>query len=228
MNMNNLKEADKIKIELFKYLQKNYKQDYLALPEVSIGKAVIDMLLVNGEIHIFEIKSKTDSLTRLEKQINSYKKHADKITVVADKRFEQKIKTLSFMQGIGLIIIDETYKFQEIQTSEKFEISKESYFSYWSPIEMRETLRGFPQWYKYTTSDAYMKLLEVLDTKQTRRLTIHRIKQKYHDEYLKRKQAIQKEDYESFLKARFSEELNSLDITPLLELPCRVMFDFYS
>lgn len=224
--MSNLKEAEKIKIELFKYLQKNYKEEYLILPEVSIGKAVIDMLLVNGEIHIFEIKSKTDSLARLEKQIISYKKHADKITVVADKKFEQKIKTIPWMQGIGVITVDETYKFEEMQKSEIHEISKEAYYSYWSPIEMRETLRGFPQWYKYTTTDAYMKLLEILDNQQTRRLTIHRIKQKYQAEYIQRKQAIKKGDYEAFLKARFSEELNSFDITPLMDLPCRVLLDF--
>lgn len=222
-----LKESEKIKIELFKYLFSKYKKTHIAIPEVSIGRAVIDILMLNGEMHIFEIKSKTDSLTRLSKQIETYKLHADKVTVVADRKFEKKIENLDFMQGVGLIIVDEHYKFVEVKKSSSFSLAKEAYYSYWSPIEMKESLRGFPKWYKYDTVGAYNKLLETLTYDQTRRLTIYRLKNKYHEEFQKRLHAVKKSDYTAFLRARFENKLERLSVTPIIDVPAEVFIDFF-
>lgn len=49
-----------------------------------------DLLIANGKLHAFEIKSASDSLTRLEGQLESYLQFFDKVTLVVSPRHEKK------------------------------------------------------------------------------------------------------------------------------------------
>jgi len=225
-NENTLTASQEIKIQLFKYLLKHLKKNYMAIPEVSIGKAVIDMLVINGEIHAYEIKSKSDSLKRLEEQIETYKKHANRVTVVADIKFKDKLLSLEYMRDIGLIFTDENLKFNIYREAKELEITKENYFSYWSPIELKESLKGIKNYSKYNTMEAYKKILDLLNHNQTRRLTLYRLKQKYGEEFNNRKIAIDSKDFKSFFEARFHTKLKTLEVTPIMEIPFKVFADF--
>lgn len=225
MELNELKEAERIKISLLKYIYKSTKGRYIAVPEVSLPNSVIDILVTNGDIHIYEIKSKADSLVRLEKQINDYKKFAHKVTVVADEKFISKLDTLDFMDGVGVISVSSRYRLTHIRDSRKFEVAKDFYLAYWSPIELRESLRGFEQWYKYSSYEAYNKILEILTEDELRKVTLFRLKEKYIREHLKRQDYIENKNYEKALLSRF-KDLEDLSIIPLKELPAHLFKDF--
>lgn len=225
MKINELKESERIKISLLKYIYKTTKGRYVAIPEVSLPYSVADILVTNGEIHIYEIKSKTDSLVRLEKQINDYKRFAHKVTVVADEKFIDKLNNLDFMEGVGIISVSNRYSLTHIRNSTKFEIGKNFYLAYWSPIELRESLRGFDKWYQYSSDEAYNKILEILNEDELRKVTLFRLKEKYIREHLKRKDLIAEKNYEKALLSRF-QDLEQLSITPLKYLPAYVFRDF--
>ncbi len=226
MKLNELQEADKIKIALYENLLKKLNKDQFIIPEVFIGKAVADLLVVNGDIHIYEIKSKKDSLSRLEHQLLRYKQCANKVTLVIDKKFLEKLEKLPLIEDIGIIVVDEKYKLKEIKPAINTKINKEYYFAYWSPIELRETLRGFPDWYKLTTYEANLKLGEVLTEEETRRITLFRLREKYIREFLFRKDLIKSKNYKEALKKRFEEGMNTINITPLKNIPYHVFRDF--
>lgn len=65
------------------------------------------------------------------------------MTVVADEKFISKLDTLDFMDGVGVISVSSRYTLTHIRDSKKFEVGKNFYLAYWSPIELRESLRGF-------------------------------------------------------------------------------------
>ncbi|MGB3751088.1 MAG: sce7726 family protein [Arcobacteraceae bacterium] len=225
MKLNELKEAERIKISLLKYIYKSTKGRYIAVPEVSLPSSVADILVTNGDIHIYEIKSKSDTLARLEKQINDYKKFAHKVTVVVDEKFISKLNKLEFMNGVGIVSVNNRYGLTHIRESAKFEVGKNFYLAYWSPIELRESLRGFEKWYKYSSDEAYNKVLTILSEEEIRKVTLFRLKEKYIKEHLKRKDLIVEKDYVKALQSRF-KDLEELDVTPLKYLPAYVFRDF--
>lgn len=219
-------EADKIKIAFYQKLLEKIDEKQFIVPEVFIGKAIADILVVNGDIHIYEIKSKSDSLNRLENQIIRYKECANKVTVVVDEKFVSKLESLSFMENVGIIAVDKKYKLRELKAAAYSAINKGSYFAYWAPIELRETLRGFPGWYKLSTYEANLKLEEILTEDEIRRLTLFRLREKYIHEFITRKELIKSKNYEEALKKRFDDAISSLTITPLKYIPYHVFRDF--
>lgn len=226
MILDDLKEPDKIKISLYKELLKQINNEQFIVPEVFIGKAVADLLVVNGDIHIYEIKSKNDSLSRLEHQLKRYKQCANKVTLVVDQKFITKLDNLPIMDNVGIILVDEKYKLKNIKSAISSVIEKQSYFAYWSPIELRETLRGFPDWYKLSSYDACLRLEETLTDDEVRRLTLFRLREKYIKEFIKRVELIKSKKYADALKKRFDENMNSLNITPLKNIPYSIFRDF--
>src|SRR5690606_14499419 len=50
--------------------------------DVCAGSAIMDIVVVNGEIHGFEIKSERDNLKRLPQQISYYNRVFDRVTLV--------------------------------------------------------------------------------------------------------------------------------------------------
>jgi hypothetical protein len=225
MELNKLKESEKIKVSLLKHIFSQVKSDRIVIPEISVCNSVADMIEIDDDIHIYEIKSAKDSFQRLSSQINSYKKCANRITLVIDEKFIPKINTLENIEDLGIISIDTRYRLITIKEAKKRRIARDGLITYWSPVEIRETLRGFPQWYKYSTSEAQEKIYEILDDDKLFRLTMFRIKEKYRKESYRRKEALKNKDYALLLNSRFID-LDSLYVTPLLDVPSSVFIDF--
>lgn len=220
-----LQEVDKLKILSFQYIEKNYS-NHITIPEVTMNGGVADLLSINGEIHIFELKSKKDSLTRLKNQIISFKKGSNRTTIIADEKFKDKLISREDMDGIGIIIVDSNDKFIEVKKAEYREIEDvHSYLNYWSPIELRETLRGLKGWYKLSTFEAMTKIITILNLDEIRRLSLFRLKEKYENEYKKRLEFIRNKEYKNALNSRY-EDINSLKITPLIDIPISIFKDF--
>lgn len=84
-------------------------QDTLILDELGIcqGAVRIDIAVVNGALHGYEIKSEHDTLYRLPTQEASYSKVFDKVTIVIGKSFLSSIrKSIPSWWGIMVAMQD--------------------------------------------------------------------------------------------------------------------------
>lgn len=79
-----------IRTALWNYLRKFHEKDYrLRIVDefgVSHGAARVDIAVVNGALHGYEIKSDRDTLSRLPEQMNAYNTVFDHVTLVVGKQ----------------------------------------------------------------------------------------------------------------------------------------------
>jgi hypothetical protein len=220
-----MSEADKIKIALFKRIFKEIKQNYIVVPELSLFSAVADMVVVNGDIHIYEIKSKVDSLSRLKAQLSRYKSCADKVTVVADEKFIPKLLEHPDMKNIGIISVNNRMHLKVIREAIPIEMSSKDYMAYWTATEIKESLRGFKGHSRMTSEQAKVRFIDTLNNEEIKKVTIYKIKEKYGYEFLERKRLIKDKEYEKALESRFFN-MKSKQITSLKMLPAYLFKDF--
>lgn len=69
-------------------------KEYVGAFEVKAKSSRADFLVINGETKCFEVKSKIDTLGRLNKQSQDYKDIFEYNTVVVDKRHLQAVKRI--------------------------------------------------------------------------------------------------------------------------------------
>ena len=74
--------------------------------DLTIAGARVDIAVVNGSLHAFEIKSEKDTLQRLPNQLQAYLKVFDFISVVTSKKHLQKVENI-LLDCIGLYICNE-------------------------------------------------------------------------------------------------------------------------
>jgi len=85
-----------IRIPLLKFLEKEHikEPDTKIIEELGLcqGSARVDIAVVNGYLHGYEIKSESDSLKRLPTQIDYYSKVLDRITLVASESHISRVE----------------------------------------------------------------------------------------------------------------------------------------
>ena len=97
---NESKERLTTDIEIRKALKENLAAAFLADPHTLIleelglrhGATRVDMVVVNGCLHGFEVKSDRDSLKRLPRQVKMYSEVLDYATLVVGQRHADKAK----------------------------------------------------------------------------------------------------------------------------------------
>jgi hypothetical protein len=72
------------------------------------GEVRVDVTLVNGKIHGYEIKSDRDSLRRLAKQVELYGKVMDRATLVAGERHLDAARVM-LPEWWGVLLVKSTY-----------------------------------------------------------------------------------------------------------------------
>ena len=97
-----------IRIALKYSLEKQYSNtaNTLIIDELGVGhgQARIDVAVVNGNLHGYELKSDKDTLHRLEKQANAYNKVFDRVTLVSAKKHVFKaLKKIPDWWGIKIV-----------------------------------------------------------------------------------------------------------------------------
>ncbi|MFD2968546.1 sce7726 family protein [Sphingobacterium bambusae] len=120
--------------KLFKDTELNhffYDGDSRVIDELDLAatKARIDIAVVNGSLHGFEIKGASDTLKRLPSQIEAYTKIFDYLSIVTESRYLDKIKA-SIPKWIGLYVCvckGENYQIKKIR-SPKFNKYKEGFY----------------------------------------------------------------------------------------------------
>lgn len=93
--------------------------DIIILDEFSLlqGETRVDIAVINGQIHGFEIKSDQDTLERLPKQIALYSKVLDTVTIITGERYADKVlKIIPEWWGVKVAIAPENLiKFEDIR-----------------------------------------------------------------------------------------------------------------
>lgn len=101
-----------IRIALKEYLNKHHSKDHKVriIEELGLkhGAARIDIAVVNGVMHGYEIKSDLDTLLRLPEQMNIYNSVFDKVTLVVGKsHLHEAIKIIPDWWGITIAKIND-------------------------------------------------------------------------------------------------------------------------
>lgn len=116
------------KTELLQYIDDPNSKvvDELKLP---ITKSIIDIAVINGHLHGYEIKSASDTLQRLPNQLVAYEKIFDFITVVTEKKHYNKIyNVIPDWVGIGLCYATDGQRAFELLRPPVFNNNKEGFF----------------------------------------------------------------------------------------------------
>jgi len=119
---------------LYKSLQREYRCEYiyknslfldiikeyglektLTLNELKIGTSKADLVMLNGSVRVFEIKTELDGLSKLSKQLNDYQKFADEVNIVTDGKNAEKLTAEYGDTNIGIIVLDTKNKLQTIK-----------------------------------------------------------------------------------------------------------------
>jgi hypothetical protein len=105
--MQKLRDQD-IRNLLLKILNEKYAldKDTLILNELGIlhGQTRVDVAVVNGILHGYEIKSESDNLLRLPNQIADYNKVFDRMTIVVQSNYLELVRTM-IPKWWGIILI---------------------------------------------------------------------------------------------------------------------------
>lgn len=122
---------------LYKSLQKQYRCEYvyknnlvlklikehslkttLILNELKVGASKADLVMLNGAVRVFEIKTELDDFSKLSKQLNDYQKFADGVSIVTDVKNAEKLKIEYPDTNIGIIVLDAKNKLQTIKEAD--------------------------------------------------------------------------------------------------------------
>lgn len=80
---------------LIRYLHlRNHSKGTIIVPELYYGPnraRRADLVLINGRLHAYEIKSEIDTLKRLSGQLCDYDAYFDKVTIVCAKNYTSKV-----------------------------------------------------------------------------------------------------------------------------------------
>lgn len=121
-----LRISNYIKIKsLYNELNKHYRNEYFykntlinkiligrhsvnttsALSELPINKSIADLIMINGKAIVYEIKTKLDSLQRIDNQIRDYYKAFKHVAIVADELHKEKIISKYGHSPVGIYTI---------------------------------------------------------------------------------------------------------------------------
>jgi hypothetical protein len=99
MKDSDIRQAILLKLEL----EYSSDPDTLIIEELGLcqGEARVDIAVVNGSIHGFEIKSDQDTLKRLPNQVEIYSRSLDSVTlVVGNRHLAQSLKVVPKWWGV--------------------------------------------------------------------------------------------------------------------------------
>ncbi len=129
-----------IKYKVFKHLLHTEEKGSVFINEfgVSWSRARADIAVINGFIHLIEIKSSHDSLARLDRQMELFLPYAEKATVVvADKHYKKVAEKVPFFVGICVVNGE---KLEIVREPMIKEISPQALAEYWWAEELKVLL----------------------------------------------------------------------------------------
>jgi hypothetical protein len=101
---------------------KKYR-DSIILDEFTIGKSIADVVIINGDAEIYEIKTNLDNPDRLLEQLNSYYKAVTLVNVVIHKNEQNKYLKYLNTTPCGILVFSLDHGLERIRQPEKFSSS---------------------------------------------------------------------------------------------------------
>lgn len=95
-----------------------------------------DLVLANGSLWAFEIKSEADSLARLPGQLRTFRSHFEKLTLVVAPRFEERVLN-TLPDGVGLWVAEGESRLVERVRPKLTALSAEASISLMTANELR-------------------------------------------------------------------------------------------
>lgn len=115
--LNNYRCEYVYKNNLLNSLLKKYKlKDSVVFNEITISNSIADVMYINGVCKIYEIKSEFDSVTKLYKQINDYRKVSEIVYIVCGEKLLEKVKYIYNDSNIGILVFSKKNVFEEIKS----------------------------------------------------------------------------------------------------------------
>ena len=130
---------------LYKSLQKQYRCEYiyknkliidiikthslestLTFNELKVGSSKADLVMLNGSVRVYEIKTELDGLDKLEKQIKDYKKFGNEVHIVTDEKYAKKLYDEYKKTSVGIIALNNKNKLETVKEAS----SNESCFDF--------------------------------------------------------------------------------------------------
>lgn len=101
-----------------------------------------DLVMANGQLSVFEIKSKLDTLDRLPSQVENYTNSFENVVVVcADKHIDKVLK--SYDSGIGVWLIRDNGQIIIKRRSNKINLNVNSWLMHLSVGELKSLLKTY-------------------------------------------------------------------------------------
>lgn len=111
--------------QLYAVLKKDYRNEYfykntllnklllgkhslnttVAMTELPVNRSKADFILINGKAVVYEIKTKLDSLQRLNNQIMDYYSVFDHVEIIVDEAHLEKVKALYLNTTVGISVL---------------------------------------------------------------------------------------------------------------------------
>ncbi len=89
-------------------------QTAVMVNEFRVGENKADSVIFNGTSTVYEIKSERDSLTRLEKQVSSYRKVFAKVNIITGENHLDAVLA-SVPEDVGVLLLTDRFQISTIQ-----------------------------------------------------------------------------------------------------------------
>jgi len=107
--------------------------------KLPVAGARIDMAVINGHFHGFEIKSASDTLQRLPKQLIAYSHVFDYLTIITEGKYYDKILEI-IPKWVGVSICVENDNGQNVRVIQKAKLNKNKKGFYLAKLLWHEEL----------------------------------------------------------------------------------------
>lgn len=226
---------------VYNYLLKNYRNEYVfkntivnkillgkhslststAFSEFQVLGCKLDLLVLNGTSKAYEIKTKYDNFSRLEKQMDTYLRFFDEVSLVLDENFDEKILSI-LNKRVGIFVFTKKNTLSEVRKAKsnlRF-IRSENFVSLLRKDEYLDIIRDnlgieitVPNTQIY---DKAKQIFSKFSAKQAHQLTINKLK--LRKEYLKHKRKLIENAPASIRGLLINSNLTPEDISIVSEL----------
>jgi len=86
--------------------------------ELKVAKSVADLLIINGQERLFEIKTDLDSPDRLRSQLANYHRCTSHITVVTSEQLAEKYLSILADESVGLMVLTSNQALETVKTTQ--------------------------------------------------------------------------------------------------------------
>lgn len=124
--------------ELLHFL-KDFNSKVVEEFSLPVAKARIDLAVINGALHGYEIKSASDTLQRLPSQIAAYSKVFDFLSIVTENKYHERILTLA-PSWVGVFVCKEQNGIRSIEKLRKPKLNQNKEGFFLSKLLWREEL----------------------------------------------------------------------------------------